>query len=138
MLSIVYSSRAASDIGQSDLRELLTRSRSNNERDGLTGMLLYRSGYFLQVLEGPDDGVRRRLTVIEADERHDDVKVLIDETIEERLFPEWTMAFDAVPSDSADQVPGLRTTFDDLAAPRRSSETLGAVRALVAWYRRRF
>lgn len=137
MLSIVYSSRAAPAFQPTDLRALLTQSRTNNERLGLTGMLLYRSGYFLQVIQGPDVVLRERMALIAADDRHADIRVLIEETVDEPLFPEWTMAYEQLNLEPADQVPGLRTTFADLAAHRTSNATLDAIRALVAWYRQR-
>ena len=59
LLSVVYSSTAVVPFSDHDLFELLEHSRENNARDGLTGMLLYRDERFLQVLEGPEEAVRR-------------------------------------------------------------------------------
>jgi hypothetical protein len=137
MLSIVYSSRATTPMGSAALSELLAQSRQNNKREDLTGMLLYRSGYFLQVLEGPDESVRTRMALIERDSRHSGIRLLIEEPIGERLFSEWTMGYEQLSGDAADQVPGARTAFDDLAQSPISSATMSAVRALIAWYRRR-
>lgn len=137
MLSIVYSSHATSAFQAEDLTHLLLQSRRTNEEEDLTGMLLYRSGYFLQVLEGPDETVRARMTKIEGDLRHTDVRILIEENIQDRLFPEWTMGYDQLQSAPPEQVPGFRTAFDDIEQGQTSSTTLHAVRALIAWYKQR-
>ncbi len=74
-LSVAYSSRATEDFSDSDLVELLTLSRRNNIRLGLTGVLLYRGGRFLQYLEGPEQAVAERIEIIAADTRHDDFQI---------------------------------------------------------------
>jgi Sensors of blue-light using FAD len=57
MFSVVYLSEASVPFSEKDLRELLTKSRENNSELGLTGMLLFKSGNFLQVLEGKKEKV---------------------------------------------------------------------------------
>ena len=54
MISIAYSSSAAVPFSEGDLLELLTRSRENNTAKGITGLLLFKEGKFLQVLEGDE------------------------------------------------------------------------------------
>ena len=56
-------------------------------------MLLYRSGHFLQVLEGPREPLRALLNKLNQDSRHHDVKVLLDGPIEARAFGTWSMAY---------------------------------------------
>ena len=137
MLSIVYSSNAAGDVTESDLAELLAVCRANNDRLGLTGMLLFRDRRFIQVLEGPDDVVKERMAVIEADERHTDIRILLKDTESDRQFPEWTMGYEAVTERMADDIPGYRSTFDDLADDGDDSTILPAVRQLVRWFQAR-
>jgi hypothetical protein len=137
LLSIVYSSSAAQLFGDEELGSLLALSRQNNLRTGLTGMLLYRGGYFLQVIEGPADVLRERMSIIAADSRHLDVRVLLQETIGERQFPDWTMAYEPVPDASAEDIPGYRTTFSDLEGRGDSQHSVAALRELVAWFRDR-
>jgi hypothetical protein len=61
MRRIIYSSQATHDLGPQELSELLTMARELNQRDGLTGMLLYCGQSFLQLLEG-GPGLWRRPT----------------------------------------------------------------------------
>ncbi|MUK03205.1 hypothetical protein GM708_15600 [Vibrio cholerae] len=76
VLSVVYSSAATQSFKEADLGQLLTRSRSTNHASHLTGLLLYRRGRFLQVLEGPEATVRDRLAIIRADPRHTRIRTL--------------------------------------------------------------
>lgn len=136
MLSLIYSSVATSTLEPADLTALLTQSRASNEQTGITGMLLFRNGYFLQVLEGPDAAVRGKMHTIRDDSRHTKVTVLLEDLIEERQFPEWTMGFPS--NEELEDVPGYRATFDDLDAHQGDAvSSVPAVRELVRWFRAR-
>ncbi|WP_181034949.1 BLUF domain-containing protein [Arthrobacter sp. B0490] len=144
LLSIVYSSSAAHPFTDEELAALLAISRANNARTGLTGMLLHRSGRFLQVLEGPGDTLRERMSVIAADPRHLDVRILLQETIDARQFPEWTMAFEPAPGTRTEDIPGYRTTFADIESDGRDGRrdgdpqrSLTALRELIGWFQDR-
>jgi hypothetical protein len=93
LVSMVYVSSASRDIPPEELVEILRRSRENNERLAVTGMLLYYDGNFMQILEGPRETVTRLMSSIERDGRHRGVIVLIRKPIAERQFPQWSMAF---------------------------------------------
>jgi hypothetical protein len=137
LLSIVYSSSAAHPYDAEDLGALLALSRDNNARHQLTGMLLYRNGRFLQVLEGPEDVLRQRMSIIAADPQHTDVRILLQGTIDERQFPDWTMGYEPVSEAMADDVPGYRTTFADLDRDEEPSHSLQALRELIRWFQDR-
>ncbi len=131
MLSIVYASRATDAFDPAQLVDLLMRSRRNNKRLSLSGMLLYRDAHFMQVLEGPEDAVRERMAIIAADPRHADVVVLLEESADDRLFPAWTMGHVADVGDREERIPELRTLFADLDAGRDVSASLPTLRALI-------
>lgn len=135
MLSIIYSSVATRPLGDDDLAALLAQSRRANEQNDITGVLLFRNGYFLQLLEGPDQAVRAKMATIKHDDRHTKVTVLTEEIIEERQFPEWTMGYPAADAD-VEQAPGYRSTFDDLDASDGSQiSSVPALRELIRWFR---
>ena len=52
MFRLVYLSTANSHFSKAELTSLLQLSRSNNQRLGITGMLLYKDDNFIQILEG--------------------------------------------------------------------------------------
>ncbi len=81
---------------------LLERSRANNRRDGITGVLLYSGGAFAQLLEGDAPAVAAVLARIAADPRHTAMRVLLDEPAQERLAAQWTMRL--VQEDGADDL----------------------------------
>ncbi len=94
---VLYCSRnlmsGDADAVQCEIRSILSKSRANNERDGLTGGLLFSEGCFAQVLEGPIEAVERAFERIQCDDRHEEVTVLQSGPVEARDFPNWSMAF---------------------------------------------
>ncbi|WP_225437433.1 BLUF domain-containing protein [Arthrobacter sedimenti] len=137
LLSIVYSSTSAHPFKDEELNALLALSRENNARAHLTGMLLYRSGRFLQVIEGPADVLRERMSIIAADPRHLDIHILLQETIDERQFPDWTMAYDPASEVAAENIPGYRSTFSDIEGDDDPQESVAALRELIRWFQDR-
>ena len=93
MYQIVYVSSAAVHFAKPDLYALLAKSRTNNTRAGVTGMLLYRDGNFMQVLEGEEGAVRAVYERIERDPRHHGSMVLLRGETPGRHFPDWSMGF---------------------------------------------
>jgi len=91
--SIVYVSAAIIDLEESQLLRLLSRSRASNERAGITGVLLYGGGRFLQVLEGPAPAVRALYGRIATDPRHGHLELLADGPVPRREFADWHMSF---------------------------------------------
>jgi len=90
-----------------DLMYLLKQSRVRNARNRITGMLLYRDGHFMQVLEGDEADVMKIFADIERDQRHKSVDVLRAEYIQYRDFPDWTMGFRNVDKVDLSTVPGF-------------------------------
>ena len=93
---IYYSrNRIAGDIAKviAEVDEILAGSRRNNAFLGVTGALIFNSGIFAQVLEGPREGVEAAFERIQCDPRHGDVHVLAFEPVEKRSFPSWSMGF---------------------------------------------
>jgi hypothetical protein len=93
LYNLVYVSAASRPFGERALLELLEQSRASNAKHGITGMLLFRDGAFMQALEGPKDEVLELFGRIEKDERHECVIVLYQGPIEARHFPDWSMGF---------------------------------------------
>lgn len=90
---IVYLSSSPESWSDEELRAILAQSRRNNERVGVTGLLLYVEQNFIQVLEGEEAAVRETYRRIAQDDRHRNIIKLLDEPIEDRLFRGWSMGF---------------------------------------------
>ena len=103
MLSIVYASSAVKLFTEQEIIKLLEISQRNNEQSGITGMLLYNGGNFIQVIEGPDEAVLALYDTIKRDRRHYKVTLLGQDPIHERQFPDWTMGFQDLKKLSPEQ-----------------------------------
>lgn len=90
---LVYASVANHDFSVAQLSELLTAARERNRRTGVTGLLLYHEGSFLQLLEGSSEAVDDTYRRIELDPRHSGVHVLMRGRVGSREFDEWSMGF---------------------------------------------
>ena len=90
---IIYVSLAPSDMQEDELTAILDLARQKNQANNITGMLLYHRREFVQMLEGERDQIEALYTKIAGDPRHQQVYKLWDGPIEQRSFPEWTMAF---------------------------------------------
>ena len=93
MFFLVYLSAAVTWFSGKELRDMLATCRANNSRDGITGMLLYKDGNFMQVLEGEETAVRALLHRISGDLRHRSLVVIDSGTAPMREFGAWSMAF---------------------------------------------
>ena len=92
---IIYASRATGLTGaevRRDHDDILASSQRNNGMDGVSGLLLSKSGRYLQLLEGPPESVDVTFDRIRRDPRHADVIVLDESAEAERVFADWTMA----------------------------------------------
>lgn len=93
MFRIVYVSTAIEPFSEDSLRELLKVARSNNVAAGVTGMLIYSRGQFLQALEGEPAAVIGTFDRITADRRHIDVNTLQRSLHADQWFGNWAMGF---------------------------------------------
>jgi hypothetical protein len=87
----MYASRAVPAVDQEELVAILKKSKVNNPRVGVTGVLCFSEGIFMQVLEGGRTAVNQLYNRIAADARHSDVVLLHYDEIAERRFAGWSM-----------------------------------------------
>jgi hypothetical protein len=125
MISLTYLSTARVPFGDSELAELLEASRARNHAAGLTGMLLYAGGHFIQTLEGADEAVDTVFARIERDQRHRSIIIALREEIDARVFPDWSMGFENVDDGDAQDLPGFNTYLSDGAISAKDGERLG-------------
>jgi hypothetical protein len=94
MHQIVYISSAKQKFSTSDFKKLLVRARMRNNAVGVTGMLVFHDGTFLQALEGENRAVNEIFASIQDDPRHGDLTVVHrGPGPEQRVFGEWSMGF---------------------------------------------
>ena len=93
---LMYISDATRSIGTRELTELVEHCRINNEKRGVSGLLLYSGMHFMQVLEGDPMQVGSLYDLICNDPRHTDARRLQFKVVDKRLFPEWGMQLASV------------------------------------------
>lgn len=106
MYFLVYVSSAVEPFTEVELLALLEQSRENNQRLGITGMLVYKDGNFMQALEGEQSVVSELHRRIERDTRHRGMITLLQGDHNERQFPEWSMGFRNLDAPEVRSVPG--------------------------------
>ncbi len=133
VISLAYVSSATTTMTDDDVAEILVEARDNNRRLGLTGALLYRKGRFIQILEGPDEAIRERFAIIEADPRHRNVYKISDETIATRQFPDWTMGFRPLSDTTVKSLPGFNDYFDGRTGKARLEHADNNAQQFLEW-----
>lgn len=113
LIHLVYVSSATVPFTQPGLLALLEISWRNNESVGISGMLLFRDGNFMQVLEGEEGVVNNAYARISSDPRHGGLITMLKGPITERNFPDWSMGFRNLDSIEARLAPGYNEFMNE-------------------------
>lgn len=115
-LQLIYVSAARAPFTEQELGSLLLKARANNQRLGVSGLLIHHAGSFFQVLEGGPDTVQTLYERIALDKRHTRVLPLVRGLVPQRTFGDWSMGFVAGSHPRLKDLPGfndfLRRGFD--------------------------
>jgi len=101
-------SQATPNFSSFDLLYLLEQCQSNNRKLGLTGLLIFGNGTFLQVIEGDDHIVEGLMEKISKDWRHTNFQIVAKFPIEERHYSDWSMGFEKLTEQTISEVPNLK------------------------------
>jgi hypothetical protein len=99
-------------MNDAELTGILTTSRKNNTPVGITGMLLYYDGTFMQVLEGEEAAIREVFARVAQDTRHSRIIKLLEEYVPERSFPDWSMGYQRLNTAAMGEIPGFNELAD--------------------------
>lgn len=88
----MYLSHATLPLTEDELRPLIHAAEQANQRHGVTGLLIYADGHFMQLVEGPPEAIGQLKANIEADTRHTGITQLRDGPGNVRLFDDWSLA----------------------------------------------
>ena len=91
LVRCLYASRAIEPLPANVLDQIVEKSRKNNIPRGITGLLCFSNGIFVQALEGGRAPVSALIGTIFSDNRHKAVQLLLFQEIEHRHFGNWTM-----------------------------------------------
>jgi len=112
---IAYTSRPTDTVSKQALLALLHDARDYNAADGITGFLFFKDNQFIQVIEGAVTDVDDLFARIKADKRHTDINILLNETADERMFPDWNMACAIFDDPYLEYMPGIQTNLAELS-----------------------
>ena len=112
MQYLIYVSSATIHFSDRDLEALLKKSRENNAKFGITGILFYADQNFVQVIEGEEKAIDKLYTKITHDTRHKSFSILIRGEIKERSFANWSMGYKKISKEQFSEIAG----FKDLSA----------------------
>lgn len=99
LVQIIYISRStfentdAVNKIEPNVVRILAKSRVNNRKNGLVGVLYFGDGAFFQCLEGEEEAVNTLFSKIENDPRHKDVKLISKKYVSKLSFPDWAMKY---------------------------------------------
>lgn len=110
---IVYTSQASEQFSKRNLLDLLHEARAFNAIDNISGVLMHRNGYFLQVIEGESEVVEELFTRLLRDPRHKEIKKILDAPVASCLFSSWAMGCADFDEPGLNMLPGIRTDLRD-------------------------
>ena len=91
---LTYCSEATPEFHLGSLKEIFESSKINNAALSVTGFLLFSGKGFIQILEGPTEGIHEiYLKKICADKRHTNLNILNDCFVSRGNFTDWSMVY---------------------------------------------
>jgi hypothetical protein len=127
---IAYASATQFEVSTGELRTMLSRWRRLNAGRGVTGFFLYHRDSVFQLLEGFPDELQGLYDTIARDPRHRFVAKLVDESIEDRSFGDWSMGHARIVRTDLGVLPPLRPFLDPAFQYWHCDETMA--RALIS------
>jgi hypothetical protein len=110
---LIYTSQATRSFSKRNFLDLLHQSRAYNSVDNITGVLIHRNDFFLQVIEGDTEAIEDLLGRLLLDTRHIKLKIILDELVEKRIFSNWSMGCANFNEPELSLIPGLRADLSD-------------------------
>eukprot|EP01104_Vermistella_antarctica_P014209 TRINITY_DN4431_c0_g2_i1.p1 TRINITY_DN4431_c0_g2~~TRINITY_DN4431_c0_g2_i1.p1 ORF type:complete len:170 (-),score=28.60 TRINITY_DN4431_c0_g2_i1:49-534(-) len=121
--TLVYMSASVSLFNAEEIERVLRQARDHNQRDNITGILIYSEGSFVQNLEGPKDKIQATYDRIRIDSRHTRCCKIVHSAIEKRNFDTFSMAFKMFRQGEFDnQVPN----FAQMVSENKQPPNLGS------------
>ena len=120
MYQLAYSSACTSKMTSDMLNDIFCTSQENNQRDGISGVLMYHDRIFFQVIEGPEGAVTSLYRRLQADPRHTSLALIWDGNIDKRSFGDWAMGY-AGPDEISEYTTSAMVSLESLR--RNTPET---------------
>lgn len=100
MHSVIYISTAVKGLSKDHIHFMLLMAKQFNKENNISGCILFHDNHFIQLIEGKEADITSLYARIQADQRHFDVKTLLETKSEDRLYQNWSMAFYDISGDA--------------------------------------
>lgn len=111
LVQLTYVSSESEKITPEILDKIIDSSVRHNTLHGITGVLLYSEGNFLQVIEGAESAIDETYARICNDPRHNKICLLSLEPIAKREFASWSMGLRHIKPGDAEVHPDYAPLF---------------------------
>lgn len=101
LIQLIYTSEARSNLPEAEVLEILRKAQFKNQSLKISGLLLFKDGLFIQLLEGDEAHVQALFEVIAKDPRHTKVTVRDIFTVDHVSLPTWAMGYISPDADAA-------------------------------------
>ncbi|MGX7951200.1 BLUF domain-containing protein [Tsuneonella sp. HG249] len=116
MRRVVYIS-TATGLSAEEVDRLVESAQRNNAERGISGFLIYNGRNFLQLIEGEQAALMSLMATLARDPRHSGMLILIDEPIDARSCPTWSMHHMPLSLDIAVRRDSIRSGLPEPISP---------------------
>jgi hypothetical protein len=93
MYQLIYISSSTKSLAREEFLELVAQSQGKNDAMGITGVLMFKDGNFMQVLEGEQELIAKLYSTIKVDPRHTLVCIIQEGPISLREYQGWSSTY---------------------------------------------
>ena len=97
--AIVYVSTVTQEMERKEIKDLLNNSKEWNNKNGITGLLLYSGGNFFQIIEGEKNMISELFQEIKSDKRHQDIIQIFGKEIHKKAYDGYDSDYVSEDSD---------------------------------------
>ena len=119
---LLYVSQATDSLSEEAQTALREKTLLYGQRENVTGVLVYRKGFFMQYLEGHEEELLDLFQKLRGNPRHFNVRVLSRGTLDKRLFNDWSVRW-VNQDNSGPSSQSLIDLFETVLSPRGSTST---------------
>jgi len=130
LIQLIYMSDLVNQ-DEAEIAPILQSCHYYNQINGITGMLLYSEGNFLQILEGKKEDVHETYDRICEDPRHCHIVFLSEEETNERSFAHWSMGYIKLGPDHVARFPKYAPFFQFGFSPSGLTDKPGLPKELL-------
>ncbi|QTH63036.1 BLUF domain-containing protein [Psychrosphaera ytuae] len=114
LYQLLYKSYATRPLSVEEFADLLVDARVKNDSLGVTGILLYKNGVFIQLMEGEKRNIDTLYDVIKQDPRHTQLECLYYQPANERACKNWAMKIHNLDFGVPDNLLGVEQLISQL------------------------